>query len=51
MNNTYETPKMSIFTLSAEDVIVTSGAGGTGGGNECPVHCEFDCGTDTGFIA
>ena len=44
MNNTYETPKMSIFTLSAKDVIVTSGS------NECTVHCDFNCGTDTGFI-
>lgn len=44
MNNTYETPKMSILTLSAKDVIVTSGS------NDCAVHCDFNCGTDTGFI-
>lgn len=45
MNNTYETPKMSIFTLSSKDVIVTSGSS-----NDCAVHCDFNCGTDTGFI-
>ena len=40
MKELYEDPKSEIIVFEAEDVITDS----------CIHHCEFNCGTDTGFV-
>ena len=40
MKEVYENAVLEIVLFEAEDVITDS----------CSAHCDFNCGTDTGFV-